>query len=387
MGLINWLKGFFKKTISINDIKTNSLITLQNKKKKLNFGITLDVPKNFVCILVHKNKIADMYTEGRYRLDTNSMPLLTRIEKLTKQDKKGNLKKHFYADIYFVNLKEFSNQHFESFDSVYIKDKNYKSVNAKLFGNFSFQISSPVDFLEAMFTSFSVIRDGIAKNEISNWIAEVSTKIVQKKKPTVEKLYSRDSSCFEGLVELINKELFDVGVKVLSLEITDVKFPKKIYKRITLDYDELHQKEQKVYTGEQVDFENPVKTASQKSFENQSNNVYLQEAEKVENEMQTKVLSTDSNGESVVHTGVLPQFQHQEEQTISQQNINVDLSEQNDQFQNEYDYNQVNESNIENQQQYEAPIQKTLEYKKCPNCGAFNSKSAETCFCCGHKFN
>ncbi|HAJ77991.1 MAG TPA: hypothetical protein DCO89_02885, partial [Clostridiales bacterium] len=32
-------------------------------------------------------------------------------------------------------------------------------------------------------------------------------------------------------------------------------------------------------------------------------------------------------------------------------------------------------------------VQKTLEYKKCSNCGAYNSKSAETCFSCGHKFN
>ena len=375
MGLINWFKGLFKKSITVNT-NTNSLVVLQNSKKKLNFGAVIDVPKDFVCVLCYKDKVADMFTEGKYRLDTKEMPLLTRIEKLTKQDKKGNLKKHFYADIYFVNLKEFVDQQFYSFNSIYIKDKHYKSVNAYLSGKFSYVISSPVDFLEGMFTSFGVVRDGIAKNEISNWVADIATKIVQKKKPTVEKLYSRDTSCFENMVEGLNKELFDVGVKILSFEITNVKFPKKIYKKITLDYEELHQKEQKVYIGEQIDLINPVKTASQKSFENQSNEVYLQEAQNVQKEMQTKVLSTDSDGDSIVNTGVMPEYKPQYNSTYNNEDI-----EQN------YDNTEEQESALINQQQYEAPIQKTLEYKRCPNCGAYNSKSAETCFCCGHKFN
>lgn len=375
MGLISWFKGLFKKSITVNT-NTNSLVVLQNSKKKLNFGTIIDVPKDFVCVLCYKDKVADMFTEGRYRLDTKAMPLLTRIEKLTKQDKKGNLKKHFYANIYFINLKEFVDQQFYSYNSVYIKDKHYKSVNAYLSGKFSYVISSPVDFLEGMFTSFGVVRDGVAKNEISNWVADTATKIVQKKKPTVEKLYSRDTSCFENMVEGLNKELFDVGIKISSFEITDVKFPKKIYKKITLDYEELHQKEQKVYTGEQIDLVNPVRTASQKSFENQSNEVYLQESQKVQEEMQTKVLSTDSDGDSVVHTGVYQDFQQKNNQdyvNVQDENNNPELNDA------------EQESLIVNQ--YQAPIQKTLEYKKCSNCGAFNSKSAEICFCCGHKFN
>lgn len=375
MGLISWFKGLFKKSITVNT-NTNLLVVLQNSKKKLNFGAIIDVPKDFVCVLCYKDKVADMFTEGRYRLDTKEMPLLTRIEKLTKQDKKGNLKKHFYANIYFINLKEFVDQQFYSYNSVYIKDKHYKSVNAYLSGKFSYVISSPVDFLEGMFTSFGVVRDGVAKNEISNWVADTATKIVQKKKPTVEKLYSRDTSCFENMVEGLNKELFDVGIKISSFEITDVKFPKKIYKKITLNYEELHQKEQKVYTGEQIDLVNPVRTASQKSFENQSNEVYLQESQKVQEEMQTKVLSTDSDGDSVVHTGVYQDFQQKNNQdyvNVQDENNNPELNDA------------EQESLIVNQ--YQAPIQKTLEYKKCSNCGAFNSKSAEICFCCGHKFN
>ena len=78
---------------------------------------------------------------------------------------------------------------------------------------------------------------------------------------------------------------------------------------------------------------NPVKEAENVDFENQSNQVYLEEAEQIEEDINTK------------------------EVTIQSKQI----------------------------EQVE-PVEITIEYKKCSNCGALNSKDSETCFACGHKF-
>ena len=333
MGLKSWFKGLFKHTISVSDIDSNHLIALSMSNAKIKFGKTLEVAPNFVCVLTYKNKVADIFTEGRYRLDTTNMPLLSRLQKLTQPNKKGVLPKTFKVDIYYVNLKVFENAKFYAVDTVNIKDKNYKKVRAHLVGKFSYQISSPVEFLEGMFTEFGVVRDGIAKDEISNWVAELATKRVQKNNVTVENLYTRDNSCFEGLIEYINKNLYDVGVKLSSIEITDVKFPKKLYKRTTLSFDELHQKEQREFIPELTVSPNPVDKAESIDFENQSNQVYLQEAEEIENDVNTK------------------------EVTIQSKQIEEEL-----------------------------PVEKTIQYKKCSNCGALNSIDSQTCFACGHKF-
>ncbi len=389
------LFSIFKKKISIGNIDSKNLVVLRSGKK-LKFGTNLDVPDGFVAALVYRNKIADTFTAGRYRLDTNNMPLLTRMEKLSKPNKKGNLKKFFKADIYYINLKSFEGGSFESFEGIVVKDKVYKNVTCKLCGKFSYEVFSPVDFMEGMFMRYGILRDGVAKNEISCWVAELSTKFVQKQKLNVLQLYSKDSICIENLQDQLNKELYDVGLKIKSIEITQVKFPKKIYKKITLSPDELMQKPKNVYVGEQHDLENPVRDAQFKNFENQSNEVYLQEANAVEDDMTSKTLVVDSQGKSDVETGLPTNLNYSAYGKTQSQTDNGYVGEvfgDDDTTQTNTDNSQTEvqsdfeEMKYANQKIKPEVVQKTLEYKKCSNCGAYNSKSAETCFSCGHKFN
>ncbi|HAJ77826.1 MAG TPA: hypothetical protein DCO89_02010, partial [Clostridiales bacterium] len=348
--------------------------------KKLKFGTNLDVPDGFVAALVYRNKIADTFTAGRYRLDTNNMPLLTRMEKLSKPNKKGNLKKFFKADIYYINLKSFEGGSFESFEGIVVKDKVYKNVTCKLCGKFSYEVFSPVDFMEGMFMRYGILRDGVAKNEISCWVAELSTKFVQKQKLNVLQLYSKDSICIENLQDQLNKELYDVGLKIKSIEITQVKFPKKIYKKITLSPDELMQKPKNVYVGEQHDLENPVRDAQFKNFENQSNEVYLQEANAVEDDMTSKTLVVDSQGKSDVETGLPTNLNYSAYGKTQSQTDNGYVGEvfgDDDTTQTNTDNSQTEvqsdfeEMKYANQKIKPEVVQKTLEYKKCSNCGAY----------------
>ncbi len=389
MGLVSWFNGLFKKGIQLSGISDDTLVAIQQSGKKVKFGTSLDVPQNFVCILVYKNKVADVFTEGRYRLDTNNMPLLTRMEKLTKTDKKGNLPKNFKADIYYVNLKQFKKLNFASFDYVYIKDKNYKGVNVKLVGNFGFAIKSPVDFMEAMFTSFGIVRDKIAKDEIAGWVGEIAVKYVQKKKPTVEKMYIRDTSCFEGLVDALNKELYDCGLTISACEITDVIFPKNVYKKISLSYDELHEKQQKQYVPEVNIGNNPVKNALEHDFENQSNNIYGLEAQKIEDEANIKqvVLEAPNNNLQDKNAEVVNNIEIAENVSNNFESAESDV---------QYSINNQNNEQVENIPSTPAQFgttvtltedeQKRVEYKRCLQCGSYNSVSADSCFACGHKF-
>lgn len=402
MGLIKWFKRIFKKTISLKDINSNYLVALEKSNEKIKFGTMLEVAPNFVCAMVYKNKVADIFTEGRYRLDTSIIPLLSRMQKLTKPNKKGNLPKYFKVNVYYINLKVFENAIFQSFDEIAIKDKNYKRATCKLGGQFSYQITSPVDFMEAMFMRYGVLRDGVAKNELSSWVAEISTKIVQKRNLTVEKLFMRDSSCFDNITEKLNKELFDVGVKILSFEVTDVIFPKKLYKKITLDFKEINK-------NQQDDLNEPVEISLSTSIEPNiikpivnvetiTESVNFEQNVETKNNSNSNILSSTSQNYDKAEENII------QDSTITNQHNNIDetnLEYSNSDTENidtanldQKATNQTNYQNIEfdeiefaSKQVDNAPIQKTIEYKKCSNCGAFNSSSAEICFSCGHHFD
>lgn len=375
MGIISWFKNLFKKGISLAEVNEKQLVALVKDNAKIKFGTTIDVKPNFLAVLVYKNKIMDTFAQGRYRLDIPTMPLLSRYQKLTKPNKKGDLPKKFKVDVYFVNLKAFENFAFADC-IVHIKNKVYKNLNVFVDGKYSFQVTSPIDFLEALFTQYGVVNNGIARAELTDWICQLVSKRLEKKQPTVEMLYKMDPSCFDGLPDYVNKEIADCGIKLSALNITNVKFPKKIYKRISINQDKLEQQEIPQYTGEMLIMDNQVQKAQQSDFANDMNNVYKDQAEKIEQDMQSKYYVTNSQGVDYADAGNMQAESSDEiSQNISNNKVMQDVS---------FVDGEIVAKQPEPDKE-EPVVQKVFEYKKCSVCGALNAKDSEICFACKNK--
>ena len=237
---------------------------MASNNSQTKIGKDLVVKPDYVAVVCAKGKVADVFKEGDYRLDTNNMPLLSRMLHLTKPNKKGELPKSFWADFYFVYLKEITGQSFSSYNYIIAKSKEYKKVRVRIEGEFDFIITNPVDFLESMFMQYGAINDKIAKSEIADFVAELCVKKIQKNKPEVESLHDRDSECFEGLIDYVNDELYDCGIKLTKIEITNTIFPKKIFKKVNLESDEIEEANKKRDVITEVDMagqiENPTAT-------------------------------------------------------------------------------------------------------------------------------
>lgn len=237
MSIWSKIKSWFNKKIDASGVPQNNLITLVSSKPQ-KFGKQLEVPDGYVAIMTYKGKVADAFVEGCYRLEIGAMPILSRISKLQKPDKKGNLPTKFCADIYFVSTRVFENRNFASNYGVKIKNKQYKTFWAKLYGQFSFQVVNVVSFMEAMLTQYGVVNNGVALDELGFWVGNLVDKKVQKNKPDAQMLFERASVCFQGLVDYVNEQLFDCGVKLSCINILQTKFPKRIYKLAKLDFAE-----------------------------------------------------------------------------------------------------------------------------------------------------
>lgn len=490
MGFIDKFKNIFSKRIDTSNTSQDKVLSLV-LHKSIKYGKMLEVQPGQVAVFVAKGKVADVFNEGNYRLELGYLPILSRILKLAKPNKKGKVPNKFYAELYVINLKEFKDLTFTSYDVVNVKDKKYKNVNVKLQGEFNFEIFSPIEFLEALMTQFGLLKDSIAKTEISNWVAELAVKKVQKNKPSIEQLYTRDTVCFEGLAEYVNKEIFDCGVKVTSIEVTNTIFPKKIFQSVQLDYTELNptnptqdvnledenqldknQLEQYLlqdnnnnqninpnnlqgynnsYNTQSISYQNQTvqnnqyyqnqnnipqvqndyqtvqnynQTQQQDYFQNTNDNYYNQNVNNtLEQYNQTQYLNnnnyeqynqntyeqiTNSNGYGQAENQPTTYQNEQNNYAIEQHSYNQlstqnsNIAEQQNQVQSEYNLNETQNDdllnnnsteiqqdqtiNIEPQQDnrinIDPEIIKTIGYKMCLNCGAYNSTTSEHCFNC-----
>lgn len=344
MGLFSKIKNMFGGSITGTG-KQEYLVEVVKDNATIKLGKNLTVEPNFVAVLVTKGKTADVFVEGTYRLETTTMPILTRIAKLTKPNKKGVLPSKFKADIYFVNLKQFENIPFYSADPVIAKGKDYKDVRVDMVGEFGFEISSPVDFIEALATQYGLIKNDIAIKELSNWVANLAVKKVQKNKPNIELLHDRSSECFEGLIDYVNKELSDCGVKINNIQVTKTIFPKKIYKNVKLDAKEV--------------FDN--KSQQNKNDYLQQNNVPKIEDEVLNSNTQTLIEDENKNQYDISQLDI---------QNL-EQNADID-----------YDADNVcHNMDIT----AETTKQSQVEYKRCMYCGAFNPTTSSQCFSCKNK--
>ena len=72
---------------------------------QVNKGSALTVRESQAAIFIYKGKLADVFLPGFYKLDTDNMPVLTKM-----MSWKYGFQTPFKADIYFVNTKQFINQ-------------------------------------------------------------------------------------------------------------------------------------------------------------------------------------------------------------------------------------------------------------------------------------
>lgn len=132
------------KNIEWTDSSSNLIIwKYPINKDHINKGSALTVRESQVAIFVDKGRLADVFLPGYYKLDTNNMPVLTKL-----MSWKYGFETPFKSDIYFVNTKQFTNQKWGTANPILVRDKDYGAVRIRGFGNYSFKVDDAYVFMQ-----------------------------------------------------------------------------------------------------------------------------------------------------------------------------------------------------------------------------------------------
>ena len=132
------------KNIEWTDTSSNLIIwKYPISKDHVNKGSALTVRESQVAIFVDKGRLADVFLPGFYKLDTQNMPILTKL-----MSWKYGFETPFKSDIYFVNTKQFTNQKWGTANPILVRDKDYGAVRIRGFGNYSFKVDDAYVFMK-----------------------------------------------------------------------------------------------------------------------------------------------------------------------------------------------------------------------------------------------
>lgn len=130
-------------------------------RDQVNKGSALTVSEGQAAIFIYKGKLADVFLPGFYKLDTDNMPILTKL-----MSWKYGFQTPFKADIYFVSTKQFTNQKWGTANPIIIRDQEYGAVRIRAYGTYAFRVTDPYVFMQNVSGTCSTF----SSDEISGYL-------------------------------------------------------------------------------------------------------------------------------------------------------------------------------------------------------------------------
>ena len=143
---MGFIKNNLLKAIEWQDPSKNTILyKFPMDGRTIQFGSKLTVRDSQVAIFMNKGKIADVFGPGMHTLKTSNLPILTQLLALP-----FGFKSPFYADVFFINTKQFTNQKWGTSSPITMRDKDFGSIRLRGYGSYAFKVSEPEVFVVCM---------------------------------------------------------------------------------------------------------------------------------------------------------------------------------------------------------------------------------------------
>ena len=203
------------KNIEWKDNSANTIVhKFEMKNDYISKGSVLTVRDGQVAVFATEGKMADVFLPGRYKLDTNSIPIVTKL-----MSWKYGFQNPFRSDVYFVSTKQFTNQKWGTPNPITIRDQEYGAVRVRGFGTYGFRVQDAYVFLtELSGSKYSFTTDEIADYLRSIVVSGITDAIGESKLSVLDFAANLDE-----LGKTVQKTLTQT-FKTLGLELTRFTF-------------------------------------------------------------------------------------------------------------------------------------------------------------------
>lgn len=224
--MASWLRSQFLKVVEYKDDAKDILVyRYPMGDKEFMKGSKITVREGQVAIFVHKGQIADMFTPGMYTLDTDNIPIITSIASW-----KYFFETPFKADVYFVNMRQFTDEKWGTINPIIVRDKDFGMVRVRGFGKYSFRVSDPKVFLKELFgTSSNYTRTDISSYLRSILVSAITDTIAEAQIPVLD-LAANTLEFNQAIKQVINHKFLSLGLELVDFFVENISVPEEVEK-------------------------------------------------------------------------------------------------------------------------------------------------------------
>ena len=195
--------------------------------QEIKMGAQLVVRENQVALFVNEGKAADLFTPGRYEIQTQNVPILT-----TLRGWKYGFQSPFKAEVYFFNTRLFADLKWGTTNPVMMRDAEFGMIRLRAFGTYAMRIADARKFFESIVgTRGLTATDEITGQLRSIVLSRLSDAIAEAKIPALDLAAHYDELSAAGR-DVLAPEFASFGLELARFFVENISLPEEVEKAI-----------------------------------------------------------------------------------------------------------------------------------------------------------
>lgn len=221
MDLWKKIKGELIDIIEWLDNSSDMMVyRFERYDNEIKYGAKLVVRESQNCVFINEGKLADVFIPGTYTLETQNMPLLT-----TLKGWKYGFSSPFKAEIYFVNMKNFTNLKWGTMNPVMLRDPEFGPIRIRAFGSYTVRIKDPALFLKEIVGTDKDFNTEEISNQLRNLIVSRFSDVIGESKIPILDLAANYDEMGGYVSKRIQEDFLSYGLDVNKLLVENISLP------------------------------------------------------------------------------------------------------------------------------------------------------------------
>jgi membrane protease subunit (stomatin/prohibitin family) len=194
---------------------------------EIKYGAQLTVRESQVAVFFYNGKAVDAFGPGRHTLKTANIPILNKLIAIP-----WGLTSPLRAEIYFVNMKVFTDLRWGTRDPVAFKDSELGLIRLRAFGNFNLRVVQPLLFINSLVGTQGIYSTDDIASYLNRVIVSRLNDYMGESLDTILNLPARYDEISIALSEKLQKDFNQFGLRLNQLYLNSITPPPEVQQAI-----------------------------------------------------------------------------------------------------------------------------------------------------------
>lgn len=221
MGLFDKLRGEFIDIIEWTDDSNDTMVyRFERYDNEIKYNAKLVVRESQTAVFINMGQLADVFKPGMYELKTENLPILS-----TLQGWKYGFHSPFKAEVYFVNMRRFTDLKWGTKNPIMLRDPEFGPIRLRAFGTYTVRVNEPSTFIKEIVGTDGHFTTDEINDQLRNIVVSRFSDAVAESKIPVLDLAANYDEMGDFVLKKIADEFKAYGLELPKLLVENISLP------------------------------------------------------------------------------------------------------------------------------------------------------------------